>query len=1017
MTHKPDFNLFNIQILPPKIQRALFGCDYKQRLSTMDSFNIIDEIESWGLMGEALPEPSVDFQMPSLEGENIVEHFKNISKSLMGDSLDKLKEFITTPLPARPEDIVNNMGWYRYADGDVRPVEYPLEDVIVFDTECLKSLDNYATPIIASAVTTEAWYIWLSPIFFGGKPTLLNIGKNKIIIGHNVSYDKARIAEEYELKSSGNIFVDTQALHNTIRGIGGKQRSYFNKIKKEKSTEEATWEMPENVYGFTPNWYNEVSPASLAECMSFYFNIKVNKTDRDDFTELNLSEIHLNLSKYIKYNVLDTLYTAQLFTRLKTELKSAVSYDFTEMGIYLKNDGFLPIDYLRWNKWISDNENKSSELVMESKNSLIGLAKELIYSEDDTPNFGFCPWINNDWVLHLDWNLNTRAKKMKGFSDWYKNIWIKNDDKCNSESKLSAETAITPYLLQLKWRENPLMQLTWIESPDGESRIYILTKGLMVLMFREMFPQSKTFSRELAGLWQNQLVSTLDKYDTIKIGDTKWTANHNFLKEQKSSKRGEEKWTQKSSWGYIINPDTEEFIAKEHAGSFISIYYNQAPKFIETSPTTVETDKGNYRWYYVPHKAGLNANCGNPLAKDYINAISQGVLTSVSPFAESILQNGITTSYWISIKKRVNNQVAHPVTENGAAIDKLTYGIIPTIKPVHTLTRRCGHELWLVAANCKEDKIGSNLKSQVVAPDGYVFIGTDIDSEEVRLAALVGEIKDGEYGSSPFGQQVLRGTKKLGTDFHTITSNIVNLPNISRDICKVINYSRLYGAGEKATVELLLQADKSLTTQKAKEIVKILYLNTKGKRTGYPGKKWVGGTESAAFNYMEHIATQPVPKSAVNRVSFPYSLQPKHVGTQFITSRINCVIQSSGSDFLDNLLIATHYLYRKNGLEYRFIISIHDEVHFMVKKEDAIKAAYLLQIAHAWTWTFVAYQWGFNTLPNNFVWSSEIDVDKYLRKDIYSPENTLANTQNLPPGKGYSMAELLKTLNIEHEKA
>jgi hypothetical protein len=51
------------------------------------------------------------------------------------------------------------------------------------------------------------------------------------------------------------------------------------------------------------------------------------------------------------------------------------------------------------------------------------------------------------------------------------------------------------------------------------------------------------------------------------------------------------------------------------------------------------------------------------------------------------------------------------------------------------------------------------------------------------------------------------------------------------------------------------------------------------------------------------------------------------------------------------------------------------------------------------------------------VWSSEIDVDKYLRKDIYSPENTIANTQNLPPGKSYTMSDLLTTLGIEHEKS
>lgn len=43
------------------------------------------------------------------------------------------------------------------------------------------------------------------------------------------------------------------------------------------------------------------------------------------------------------------------------------------------------------------------------------------------------------------------------------------------------------------------------------------------------------------------------------------------------------------------------------------------------------------------------------------------------------------------------------------------------------------------AFNLQEDRVGSELKSMVQSPPGYHFVGADVDSQELWLAALFGD--------------------------------------------------------------------------------------------------------------------------------------------------------------------------------------------------------------------------------------------------------------------------------------
>ena len=62
----------------------------------------------------------------------------------------------------------------------------------------------------------------------------------KLIIGYNVSYDRARVLDEYNIKQSKGFFLDGMALHVAISGICSQQRPTWQKHKKSKSQLDST---------------------------------------------------------------------------------------------------------------------------------------------------------------------------------------------------------------------------------------------------------------------------------------------------------------------------------------------------------------------------------------------------------------------------------------------------------------------------------------------------------------------------------------------------------------------------------------------------------------------------------------------------------------------------------------------------------------------------------------------------------------------------------------------------------
>lgn len=132
---------------------------------------------------------------------------------------------------------------------------------------------------------------------------------------------------------------------------------------------------------------------------------------------------------------------------------------------------------------------------------------------------------------------------------------------------------------------------------------------------------------------------------------------------------------------------------------------------------------------------------------------------------------------------------------------------------------------------------------------------------------------------------------------------------------------------------------------------------------------------------------------------------------QFMTSRINWVVQSSAVDYLHLMLVSMKWLFENYGIEGRFSISIHDEVRYLVRSEYRYKAALALQITNLLVRCMFAEKVGMNDLPQSVAFFSSVDIDKCLRKEVHFDCETPSNPFGLK--KGYDIDEG-ETLSI-HE--
>jgi DNA polymerase gamma 1 len=427
----------------------------------------------------------------------------------------------------------------------------------------------------------------------------------------------------------------------------------------------------------------------------------------------------------------------------------------------------------------------------------------------------------------------------------------------------------------------------------------------------------------------------------------------------------------------------------------------------ENSPMILTKDMG---WCFqngdgvltkIPHPKGGGDNVGGVLSKDFVDDMKVGRLNSDLPEAKRALEVANATSYWTSVRKRVMDRIflrVHNPNGGGALVT------LPEILCHGTVTRRTVESLMATMCSTKSFRIGTELKSRVQAPEGWKIISADYDAQELNIAGIYADKWEGGYvGCSPMGYSVLSGSKEAGTDPH---SALAKLAGVDRDTAKIAGFSILYGAGVRAVQTYIRRRYPEKSPSEVKNFAYRILESKKGKaRNGL----YEGGSDSGAFNMMEEIAMRSrVPQLPCLGTKISTAMRPAAVGDDFRTGRTNWAIQASGSEILSITLTAVGWLAQEYKIPYRFIISIHDELHFMTPERYAEQFAVLFQIAHVYTWSLFHSAVGIPDLPLSRAYFSSVAIDDRLRKSPKESTKTLSNPHGdeEPNGVEYSMLEL-----------
>jgi DNA polymerase gamma 1 len=101
------------------------------------------------------------------------------------------------------------------------------------------------------------------------------------------------------------------------------------------------------------------------------------------------------------------------------------------------------------------------------------------------------------------------------------------------------------------------------------------------------------------------------------------------------------------------------------------------------------------------------------------------------------------------------------------------------------------------------------------------------------------------------------------------------------------------------------------------------------------------------------------------------------------------------------------HLIAKYDINARYLISVHDELRYLVADKDRYRAALALQIANLWTRCLFAYSLGMDDLPQGVAFFSAVDIDKVLRKEVDMPCVTPSQPVPIAPGESLNIEDVL----------
>lgn len=424
--------------------------------------------------------PAIAFDLPVLHGATLDEHFFKLGKDASEPYYTQALEYARTDLPRPPKQWVKRSGWTKYnGDGTSEAVQAPGEEMLTFDTEVMWKESSFA--VMACAASKTSWYAWLSPWLMGESDTdrhLIPLGnpeQARIVIGHNIGYDRARIAEEYDLKQTKNFFLDTMSLHVAVNGMCSRQRPTWMKHKKNKDIREKIANETNSVElaSMLENnmmseeeeelWVGRSSINSLRDVAKFHCNVTIDKAQRDQFGESSREGIRENVEELLDYCAADVAITHRVYKKVFLGFLEVCPHPVTFGALRHLSSVILPVDK-SWESYIDSSEETYIRLSKAVEQRLNDLAEKALELKDNPDQYR-----QDEWLGQLDWSGQVvrmvkgkkkgdaprpaARQKKPGMPQWYKDLFATND----ASMALTVRTRIAPLLLRLSWDGYPLV--------------------------------------------------------------------------------------------------------------------------------------------------------------------------------------------------------------------------------------------------------------------------------------------------------------------------------------------------------------------------------------------------------------------------------------------------------------------------------------------------------------------------------------------------------------------------------
>uniref|UniRef100_A0A1I8EM99 DNA-directed DNA polymerase n=1 Tax=Wuchereria bancrofti TaxID=6293 RepID=A0A1I8EM99_WUCBA len=997
-----SFSLKKIDLVPERLHRHLFGnCPIPENTLKDDPFEVLD--------------------LPHLEGSNLLDHFQKTASKQFEPYRRLLIEATTIrKLPVMPKQWNFHPGWTRYeVNKSPEQVDKPLEDLIFFDVEvCIR---DGLLPTLATAVTPKAWYSWCSDRLTNEKDL-----KHRLIIGHNVAFDRSRVREQYYRKGTNTRFWDTMSMAIPIYGMADHQVALYE--KKDTEVDDS------GPIGWIDYWRSLVCKNSLSalhEKLCGTNSLKsLNKSLQTFFVKEPIDEIRRSFQDLTTYCAYDVVACFELYQVLYPEFTKRFPHPVTWQGMLEIGNVYLPVTK-NWRKFFDSNETRANN---QNKIAAIGVvytARELVEKLEKPIQ----SYKNDPWMWSVDWS----SRKGEKFPIWYESLLrtrnlLHMPVKELSQADVKLKSRVVPRLFGLCWGPYPLHYKTdkgwgFLVPKDPRTALSDVPEMDEVVLRRGV----------KATIPVKAILSLIQQNKAEGIGDVLLTHSHSstttisiFNFHKLPHPNGEH--------DNVGDPISKAFQLEIDEGVLWPMRYKKEFSDLYRARNTTRF-WNNYRdrfqeqvtiWLDENGDEGAIAPSIIPAGTVTRRAVHKLWLTAINPKDDQMIGTNLKSMVecpedWHIVGADVDSQEQWIAAMLGdCCVRKGTAGVTPFSN--------------MLLAGCKSDN--SDLHS-VIAKE----VGISRDKAKVlNYARLYGSgiVHAAEFlmQSGMNAAKALNVSNKLfattkGKRFNFLKLN-ENYNHYFRwyidNLCpsKMKAYY-VYANGTYFLPEYRIRQGK-LTLNFEDWLYESVWnkLRENGQDEVNFSKDWLirqiyddcneyqlytGGFESDTFNYLELTLNDPNPRTPVLDCQLGYCLTPlpkdvkdhEYFLKKYRRSIINWVVQSSAVDFLHLLIVCMKWLCEIYSIEARFALSIHDEIRYIVPAEDRYRCALALSLSNMYVRAMISQKLGIKELPMSVAFFSQVDIDRVLRKEV----NLVCTTPSgecIPPGEALDMnAILMKT--------